>query len=387
MSDSTTATLAQVAETSLGVLPASPVFSLKRYTKDTLNYLKETVVSGEIRGDRQIPDVLLTQFSAAGGYDFELSAADFSLLFQNSLFCTPLVQNIPAVSVTITASTRTIAATAGTFSGFLPMQRIRLSGTTVDDGIWTVATVAVNGASFTVLETSISSSTGNVTLANYSGTATFAATIYRNGTVRNSMALELSPAPGFFVLFNGMMVNSLKVTLEAKKIAVGTVEFLGTGATAGTSSASTGGAYSGASTNPIMNCSSNVGRLWSNGVPFSTGVKMMTIEIQNNLRALPAVGQVNLFGIGLGQFKVSGQLQLYFKDLALFNQFIAHTPSSLSAVLSDTNGNGLSFTMPRIQLDTAKTDVPGVNADIMLDVSYAGTLDPVTGITLQVSQL
>lgn len=386
MSDSTTSTLAQVAETSLGVLPASPVFSLKRITKDTLNYLKETVVSGEIRADRQIPDVLLTQFSAAGGYDFELSAADFSLLFQNALFCTPTVQNIPAVSVTITASTRTIAATAGTFSGLLPMQRIRISGTTVDDGIWSVATVAVNGASFTVFETSISEPTGNVTLANYSGTASFAATIYRNNVVRNSMAIEMSPAPGFFILYTGMMVNTLRLTLEAKRIAVGTVEFMGLGAVASTSSASAG-AYSGASTNPIMNCSSNVGRLWTNGQPFTTGVKMMTIEISNNLRQQPAVGQVNLFGIGLGQFRVSGSLQLYFKDIAMYNQFIAHTPTALSTVLSDSNGNGLSFTMPRIQIETAKTDVPGVNADIMLDVTYAATLDPVTGMTFQISQL
>jgi len=136
-----------------------------------------------------------------------------------------------------------------------------------------------------------------------------------------------------------------------------------------------------------MNCSSNVGRLWTNGAPFTTGVKMMTIEVQNMLRPQPAVSQLSLFGVGLGQFKVTGQLQLYFKDLTVYNEFISHTPTSLSAVLSDSTGGGISFTLPRIQLDTGKTDVPGVNTDLMEDFTYTATYDPVTGMTFQITDM
>jgi len=376
MSDSNLATLAQIAETSWGVSPSSPVYTLKRFTKQTMNYAKETVISGEIRPDRQIPDVIQVGYSALGGYEFEVSALDIQLLLQNAMFCTPLVINLPAISVVMGGNT--ITGSAGAFSAIVAQQRIRITLTTVNDGIWTVSSVSSNGASFTVAEGSLTS---------YTGTATFAATIFRNGIVRSSMAMELCPAPGNYINFTGMMVNTAKFTLEAKKIALGTVDFIGSIVSSGSSTKSTGGAYLPASTNPIMNCSSNVGRLWTNGAPFTTGIKMMTVEIQNMLRPQPQVGSLSLFGVGLGQFKVTGQLQLYFKDLTVYNEFIDHTPTSLSALLTDANGGGLSFTLPRVQFDTGKVDVPGVNTDIMEDFAYTATYDPVTGMTLQISEM
>jgi hypothetical protein len=376
MSDSNLASLAQVAETSWGVLPASPVFAQKRFTKETMAYSKETVISGEIRADRQIPDVLQVGYTANGGYDFELSAGELNLLLQNTLFCTPLVVNLPAVSVTIVAGPKSITGATGVFSALLPLQRIRISGTGANDDIYTVVTVAGNGASFTVGEPVVA----------YTGTATFSSIVYRNGVVRNSLAMEVGLGASSFVQFSGMMVNTCKFTLEAKKIAVGSATFLGGAATSSPTSISAA-AYTPATTSPILNCSSNVGRLFSNGVAFNTGIKMLTIDVNNSLRPQPAVGSAALFGVGVGQCKVSGSMQLYFKDLTFYNTFISHTPTSLSVVLSDSSDHGFSFTLPRIQIDTGKTDIPAVNTDIMLDVTFLATLDPVSGMTMQVTQV
>jgi hypothetical protein len=378
MSDANLAVLAQISEQSWSVLPPSPKFRKSRFTKDTLNFAKETVVSGEIRDDRQIPDVLLVGYSSLGGYEFELSTQEFDLLLQNALYCTPTVVNLTLATVTCTASAKTVVATANAFANVLAGQRLMFFGTTngaLDGVVVFVSSISTDKATLTV-----------DAVPDYTGPATVAAKTYRNGVVRNSMALEKQLTPTSFLLYQGCLNNTFKLTLEAKKIATGTCDFIGKGAKTSSTTASTGGTYNPQTTQPVLNCSNNVGQIKQGGAPVNTGIKLMSIEINNNLRPLGAIGQADLYGVGLGRCEVKGTMQIYFVDNTLLNMFIAHTKSSFGCVLSDGAGGALSIDIPSFQYDTGRTDVAGINTDVMLDTTYSAFRDTTLGYEIQICE-
>lgn len=381
MSDANLAVLAQIAETSWSVLPTTPIFKKSRFTKDTLNFGKETVVSAELRSDRQIPDILLVGYSSLGGYEFELSTQEFDLLIQNALYCNPVTVDIAAVSCAYNATpTNTIVAAAGDFADVLPGYRLQITGTgnpQLDQIIVLVLSVSTDQSTLTC---------DNIPVTASAVTSTFKSKVFRNGVIRNSMALEKNLAPNSFLLYEGCMNNTFKLTLEAKKIATGTCDFIGKGAQANTTTASTGGPYTPQTTNPVLNCSNNIGNITQKGAPVATGIKMVSIEVNNNLRPLPAIGQAQLWGVGLGRCEAKGTMQMYFQDNSILDQFIAHTATSFGCTLTDAVGGCIAIDLPAVQYDTGKTDVAGINTDVMLDTTYSAFMDPVLGYQIQMCE-
>jgi hypothetical protein len=377
MSDANLAVLAQIAEPSWSQLPASPQFRKSRFTKDTLNFGKETVVSAELRDDRQIPNILLVGYSSLGGYEFELSTQEFDLLLRNALYCTPVIINETGLDVVCTASTRTIVASAGAFTGVMLGHRLMMSNTAggeLDGTVVLVEAITADKSGITV-----------DAVPDYTGLSDFTAKVYRNGVVRNSMSLEKNLTPTSYLLYQGCLNNTFKLTLEAHKIATGSCDFIGKGAKASTVSASTGG-YTPQTTAPVLNCSSNVGSINQGGAPVNTGIKMMTVELNNNLRPLPAIGQADLWGVGLGRSEIKGTMQMYFVDNAILNMFISHTKSSFGCVLKDGSGGALSIDIPSLQYDTGKTDVAGINTDVMMDTTYSAFRDVNLGYQIQICE-
>src|SRR4051812_46498509 len=58
--------IGSVRETTFGVIPTSPVFKTRRVTSHGLATNPQTVVSNEIRSDRQRKDVILTAYQPGG---------------------------------------------------------------------------------------------------------------------------------------------------------------------------------------------------------------------------------------------------------------------------------------------------------------------------------
>ena len=59
--------IAKVRETTFGVTPPNPVFKGIRETSSSLAINPQTVVSNEIRPDRQVSDLILVGVQAGGG--------------------------------------------------------------------------------------------------------------------------------------------------------------------------------------------------------------------------------------------------------------------------------------------------------------------------------
>lgn len=111
----------KVREAAFGVTPTSPAMKNLRVTNSTLQPNIETVVSQELRTDRQIPDQTLVAVKASGDINFELSFAAlddfFEEVFQGVWLTKPAIVNTAAGTPisNATASTITVASGGGAF--------------------------------------------------------------------------------------------------------------------------------------------------------------------------------------------------------------------------------------------------------------------------------
>lgn len=112
--------LSKVRETDFGVIPANPVFKAQRANSNTLNSAPQTVVSNEIRSDRQVSDLILVGQQAAGDVVTEFSWRtlddDFEEALQGSWANTPGIEVLTSDTEIsdVSATTLTVAASLGT---------------------------------------------------------------------------------------------------------------------------------------------------------------------------------------------------------------------------------------------------------------------------------
>lgn len=112
--------LSKVREAIFGVTPANPAFKDVRNTSSSLNANPQTVISNEIRSDRQVSDLILVGLQAGGDIGGELSFAAFDDDFEEALQGTWV--NTPSIEVLVsdteisdvTATTLTVASALGT---------------------------------------------------------------------------------------------------------------------------------------------------------------------------------------------------------------------------------------------------------------------------------
>lgn len=74
-----------VSESVFGTTPTTPVFQELRYTGESLNFNQTSVVSAEIRADRNTPDMARVDAETAGDVNFEWSFQSFDELLAASL--------------------------------------------------------------------------------------------------------------------------------------------------------------------------------------------------------------------------------------------------------------------------------------------------------------
>lgn len=86
MVDSSGTRLAYIEESTYGTTPSTPTFLTARYTSEGFNANRQTVVSNEIRADRNVTDVIQVGSGAGGSVDFELSYGSFDDWIESLMF-------------------------------------------------------------------------------------------------------------------------------------------------------------------------------------------------------------------------------------------------------------------------------------------------------------
>lgn len=502
MSDANNTTLAYKKETSFGVLPATPIFQQLRFTGESLVHAKDTVMSEEIRSDRQRIDLAKVGSQAEGSLNFELSYAEYQELLTGALGASWTVLN-RAVTADINHTLSTLEASGVKATGVLTLTGNAVAAETVTIGgrtyTWRAAPTLANevtvGASASVsidnlvaaimgaagegtlygtdtvphadvtaaagagdtmdvtavlfgtgviatTEVMTNATWGAATLAggvnNFEGvpvggfiriagaaaggnngikrvvsvsvdgdtltlgagsfvstvvgaTLTLTGSDLRNGIEKPSWTIERkvlnSSGTPYYQSYKGMMVNVFDVAMATRQIITGSVSFMGQRGTPAADSLSTGGAYTGTSSDPVMNGTSHVGQLWQGDALMTEKLSEWAFSLNNNLRGKDALGQEGLFEVGQGSLDVTGNISAYFRDNTLYTKLVNHDYTGLAVVVTDSAGNSLAFSFPRVNFGSGDPNADAINTDVMVEVDFTAIRDEDTGVTVIVSAI
>lgn len=479
MADTNRVQLGLVEESSLGVTPATPAISALRITNaPSLAFEPNTVVSEEIRSDRQISDLILVGAEAGGEVGFELSFETLDIIFggalQNTFVNVARRIGSTAEITSVAAGDMTIVDTTDDFAlGMMietrnfaePANNLVAKAEALSDGTSLIVSAfvleatppanaevhqvgcqgvagditATAGATNSLDSTTLDFTVMNIAAGMYikidSTTAAFGfvanpanndwvkvesvtanqivlsevpagwttdtaaaqtITLYYgdtlvNGTTLRTFTLEeqfTDHAPVTYQNFFGQGVNTLAINAASQSIVTATGGFFGTTAEF-TTTRFAGATDIAAPTSSVLNSSSNVARIARGGVPISGAnfVLEATVEINNNLRRLPAVGFLGAIDIGSGEFSVTGSLSTYFDDASIAQDVIDNAETSFNLIFQDDGDQSLVIDLPRIKFSSGSPEVPGKNQDVTIPLEYQAIRDPSLGYTMSIQRL
>ena len=363
-------------ETAWGETVNGPATTELRITSEGLQHEKQTVVSQEIRSDRQRADVLEVGQAASGPVNFELSWSDFETFFETALRGA-IVSTVEAVVSTTFTSTTITGAVGADYTPFEVGQwfRINANGYARDNAVARVVSRSSTVITFT----------GTTLVAGVASCNVVGRTL-KNGTTKSSFFIETDFDDLTAVkYFNGARIDSMALNIQSAQIVTGVFNFQAKrGFTASTSQAST---TASAGSNTPLTAAVNVLTLRENDTLLSPGVAGITINLANNMRQRPQVGSKTTANPGDGGIDITGQLNAFFEDISLYNKMIGHTASDLTIPLKDANNNQIIISIPAIHFAAGDPTIPGQDQDVFLPLDFLGFRDSVTNTTIRIDFL
>jgi hypothetical protein len=384
MSDSNRVQLSYIKETTWGVTPATAPPTEIRMTGESLTYDISNTTSAEIRSDRQVSDLIQSGASMTGGFNFEFSYASFDDFLAGALWSTwstKISTTSTAISVATASSlNKFVTSVATDISGIVVCQWIKTSGfaAATNNGFFQVT---ARGATSLTVGTSLKKVTAGASV-------TLQARYIRNGVTENSFSVERNHTDlsNVHFIYTGLVCNSMSMSLNAQNIITGSFDFVGKASTV-SASAMTTGTMVGANDNTPFNAISNVANILEGGTAIASCLmQSLDFSLANNVRGLTSIGFAGNCDIGVGQIDVTGTLNAYFKDTALYTKYINGTETSISYRVTDIDGNSYIFTFPRIKFESDKQNAGSSNQDIVENIGWRAIRHLTYGCTIQIDK-
>jgi hypothetical protein len=116
--------------------------------------------------------------------------------------------------------------------------------------------------------------------------------------------------------------------------------------------------------------------IWVDGAPLvGTFVQSANLSYDNALRSQEAICELGAVGIGSGTVSLTGTLEVYFANGALFDKFQKNENISFTISTLDDAGNGYVITIPKANLSSLTTSAGGKDQDMMLSIEVTGLRD------------
>jgi hypothetical protein len=211
----------------------------------------------------------------------------------------------------------------------------------------------------------------------------------KNGVTQSAMSIEegfLGQTTPTYIVYRGMTVDSLQMTLTSKQRVTGQATLMGMGGTQSTSTLS--GSPDAASTASPMGANSSVGRLADAGSTIGSPnwARSLDFTIKNNLRQIEDVTQLNPVAVREGACDVSLNVETYFGDNTLLAKFYAGTLSALNARVTK-NSQAMVWQFPRITYKVGDPNAAARNQDVMLKLAASASYDSVTNAHVVLDRL
>ncbi len=368
--DASRAIIRYARESQWGETPSAVSATAARVTGETLGHQKATVVSDEIRSDRQRTAVLEVGQAAAGDIGFEMAWSDFEGFLENALRGTIASTTKHESSCTFAASSITGSA-AQSFNAFSLGQWIHIDGGANNNAIAKIT--AKSSTALTITGTTLTASTASVAITGRT---------LVNGTTKTSYFIETDFDDLTAVkYFNGMSIDQMTLDVRSQAIVVGTFSFMGKrGFVASTSKASV---TTSAGVAIPLTAAVNVAQIRENGTALSTAVASISLRVANNMRAKPKVASKTGVQHGDGTLDVSGNLTAYFEDKTLYQRYIDHTVTQLDLIFKDSSNNIIVISMPEVVFTAGDPTAAGADQDVFVPLDFVAYRDSAWDNTLR----
>jgi hypothetical protein len=388
--DSARHALHYIAEVTFGVTPAvTPAFQTLRHTGTTLALSKGSMLSEELRADRQIQDYRHGVRQTGGDLNTEVSYGTLDSLLEAVLCGTWAAKVAPYAAMTISAAAadNSINDSANGLPILDVGDKVTISGFTGTVG---------NNQSGVVL----TSTAGKMTLTTVTPFVDDAAgeevTVTTNvqrlkaGVVRRSFSILRHFSDGAagskpYHLFVGQELNTLNLSIGVEAIVTAGFGVIGKNQSDPSETAPAGATFVAGNTNAVMD--SFAGALQEGGAAIAT-VTELTLTLENGVTPRPTVGsdQVQI-AAGIGRSNLTGQLTAYAEDESLIEKFITNNvESSIKVLLADAAGNKLRIGLPRIKYTGGQQDTQG-QGSITIPLPFQALYDATLATNIYIDRI
>jgi len=101
----------------------------------------------------------------------------------------------------------------------------------------------------------------------------------------------------------------------------------------------------------------------------------LDFSITNNLRGIKAIGHLANVDTAAGMLGVTGNINVFFADTAMYTLFVNQTEFGLSYSVVNENGDGYVFSFPRVTISNDSMSAGGQDQDIVENMQFTAMYD------------
>jgi len=365
--------ISYIEEVTEGTTPATPAFQILPTTGGSPVSNISTAVSEVIRADRQTDDQIVVDSEVGGELNYELSYEPYKPLML-ALLQNDSITNITfAVGTTDGADFTNIGGTdIHTNVGIGDVFRATSAGNSDIDGIYTCIdnSLADNITIYPAMPDTMDAQTDVV--INTDEIATNGADVPKTYTFRKT---AINDGVTSYWYYRGIKVSTMNWNFATGSILNGNFSVMGLTEEA-TATAIAGETEVAVADYSIMNAVSSVGAIYLEGVSLGTcSFQSLDLTYDNQITAAKSIGVLGACETASFSVQITGSVEVYFKDLSLYNKFLNAESFGVTIILTDGNGNSMGMNMPKCKFETLDTPISGKDQFLMQSGSFRALRD------------
>jgi Phage tail tube protein len=395
--------LRYITESVQGITPVAGNGVNLRMTAPTLKAQVNGVESKEIRADRLTTGVTNVDMNVDGGFNFELSGKEYDPFIESLVGNSFGHYGVLGLGSTFSATTTANSITAAV----APIGASALTNIGLGSWIKLVAPAAASQAvkdyfadkwfkthastAATATVVTLDASTPIAAPGLLAAVAGFAVSqsVVSNGSTSKTFTLEQNFGDiGQFLSFTGMRANTMDLDIQVGNIITGMFDFVGMGHAIQSASVLPGTPVAAQTLDP-MNAVTDVGAIYEAGTSLlgsTSFIKSLKLKFSQGLRGQKAIGVYGNVGVGLGELKLDGTMEVYFQDATYYKKWLNNTATSLAIGLADSLGNGYLIELDRVQFKDGALNGSSKSEDVMLTLPFVASYNPATGRGLRITR-
>lgn len=216
--------------------------------------------------------------------------------------------------------------------------------------------------------------------------STWSTNVIKNGITTKSFTweetIEMGATDNFF-RFPGTMANSMSLSVPARGAVTGSWGLMAQKELSVTSIVS-GATYTAANTKAVMTGVNAAALSVLGGSSYK--VRSLSLEVTNNLRTRPVIGDLYSAEFGAGRFEVTGNAEVYFEAATLYDSVLSHGSGALTFTLGSVTAEKYTFLLPKIFLGNGERRTGGNDDDVMVNIPFRAVYDTSEACTLKITR-